>query len=74
MEVESQNRSAFERAMRRRRPVGAVILGGFVLLDEAHWHVLHAMFGKGAVLLGWVLILVALVWGGWRLRQWRVSR
>ena len=67
MEIES--RSAFEKAMRRRKPVGAIILGSFILLDEAHLHVLHAMFGKGAVVLGWVLVLVVVVWGGWRLRQ-----
>ena len=71
MEIES--RSQFDRAMRRRKPVGAVLLGLLILLDEARLHVLHAIFGREAVLLGWVLLLVALVWGGVRLRQ-RVRR
>jgi hypothetical protein len=52
---------------RRKRPVGAVLLFGFVVLDSLKLHTLHHVFGEPAGgIIAAILLIAAVLWVVWK--------
>ena len=55
---------------RRKKPVGAVILLVFLIIDAAKLHLLHHALGKDSGVYAAVLFLSGITWGVYRLVKW----
>jgi hypothetical protein len=56
--------------VRHNKPLLAVLVFGFIVVDAAKWHLLHRIFGEPAGgIIAAILIVTAIVQGAWRLTR-----
>jgi hypothetical protein len=48
---------------KHRKPIGAVVLIGFLILDSAKLHLLHHLLGQDSAAAAAILVVIAAVWG-----------
>lgn len=52
-----------------RKPVAAILIIAFLIVDIAKLHLLHHLLGAISGLVAFLLFTVAVCWGAWRLKR-----